>query len=149
MKTNLLTILFFLLLLFSTGCDKPTKDTGFMEKTWKVQSIVNEGRRFTVPSGNTFSREEAYILRFIDDPNFVLNTSVNYAGGSYQIVSEGHIVINYGEETKVYNALEHQRNFDEQLVSAFNGVMSYSYTKNKLIFRGEENTEIVFVKHKR
>ena len=47
----------------------------------------------------------------------------------------------------VYNSVEHQRNFDEQLVSLFNGPMSYSYTKDKLFFSGEQDKEIIFVKH--
>ena len=147
MKPNRLILLLFSSLFLLNSCEKQT-GMDFLQNKWKVQSVVNDDKRFTVPSERTFLREEAYILKFVNDTDFTMNTSVNYAGGSYQIVSEGHIVINYGEGTMV-GASGYQKEFNEQLVSVFNGVMSYSYTKNKLIFRGEKNKEAVFVKQKK
>ena len=147
MKTSQLTIAFISLLFLLNSCENKAEieNEYFLQKEWKVKSVVNENKRFAVPSGHTFFREEAYILKFINDSILGMNTSVNYAGGNYQIVSDGRILISdYYEGTKVYNTLERQRNFDEQLVSAFNGVMLYSYTQNKLIFRGEEGNEVVF-----
>ena len=149
MKTNQLIFFFSLLFLFNS-CDNENEQMGmdFLRNEWKVQTVTNEGKRFKAPSDKTF-REEAYILKFVEDSYFRMATSVNYAGGEYQIASEGHIIIShYGEETEIGNTLEYQKNFDEQLLSVFGGAMSYSYTKNKLIFRGEENKEIVFVKQK-
>jgi len=153
MKSNQLTMFLILLLFLLSSCEKATEnelqDKDFLKNEWKVESVVSESRRFVIPSDNTFFREEAYILKFINGSCFYMNTSVNYAGGKYQIVSDGHITISeYQEWTEVGNSLVHQRNFDEQLLSAFNGIMSYSCTKNKLIFRGEENKEIVFTKQK-
>jgi len=155
MKTNQIATLFFLLLFCLSGCEKPAKSENFiksaesekfMKNEWKVESVVNENKRFIITTENTFFREEAYILKFVNDSDFVLNTSVNYAGGSFQITSEGQIIINYGEWTEVGNAIEHQKKFDEQLLFVFNGVLTYTHTKDKLTFRGEENKEIVFVK---
>jgi len=146
MKTIQLILLLFLSLFLMNSCKKEQTGTDFLQKEWKVKSVTN-GSKYSVPSGEMF-REEAYILKFVSDSAFIMNTSVNYAGGKYQIVSEGHIVIShYGEWTEVA-ASSHQRNFDEQLVLAFNGTMTYSYTKNKLIFRGEQNREVVFEKRK-
>ena len=78
-----------------------------------------------------------------------MDTSVNYGGGQYQIVSEGHIIINdYHEMTEIGKS-EHQEKFDDQLLFAFNGIMYYSYTKDKLVFRGEQDKKIVFERIKR
>ena len=141
MKINQLTLLLFLLLLLLSSCERPIENKDFLRYKWKVQSIVSENKRITQPSG-TFFREDAYILEFRNDTLFYFPTSVNEAGGSYQIVAERHIIINYGEWTEIGGG----SNFDKQLLSVFNGTMSYSYTGNKLIFKGEENKEIVFVK---
>ena len=136
-------ILFIVLVALFNSCENET-GMDFLQNEWKVQYVTNESKRFKTPSGTL--REEAYILKFINDTCFDLATRVNYAHGKYQIVSKGNIIISdYHEGTEVYNLLEHQRNFDEQLVSVFNGTMSYSYSKNKLIFRGEQKKEIVFV----
>ena len=142
MKTNQLTILLFSLLFLLNSCEKEKGQTGmdFLQNEWKVQSV----NKSMVPKGNL--REDAYILKFFND-YFVLYTSVNQGGGGYKIVSEGHIVIDdYRDWTLVYNGLDYQRNFDEQLQSTFNGAMTYSYTKNKLVFRGDKNKEVVFTK---
>lgn len=146
MKTYKLETLIFSLLLFLSSCEKPIENEDFLQSEWKVQSIVIENERIKAPSDNNISKY-AYILKFDDDSFFYLSTSVNEAGGKYQIFSDERILINeYQEWTEVGNTLEHQRNFDEQLLYVFNGVMSYSCTKSKLIFRGEGNKEIAFAK---
>jgi len=144
MRTIQLTISFVSLLFLLNSCEKENKQTGmdFLQNEWKVQSVNKH-----LDPQDYYHREDAYILKFFNDSIFDLNTSINYAEGKYQIVSKGHIVINnYSERSLVYGAPTRQRKFDEQLLSAFNGVMTYSYTKNKLIFRGDKNKEIVFVK---
>ena len=148
MRTSLFTIFLFSLLFLLSNCDKPAENESFLQMEWKIQSIVDENGQMVVPSDQTHHhRKDAYILRFCSDSCFFLATSVNEAGGNYKIVSEKRIMINkYQEWTKVYNVLEHQRNFDERLISIFHGLMFYSYTRNKLILRGEQNKEIVFVK---
>lgn len=146
MKTNQLTLLLLSLLFLLNSCEKEQTDMDFLRDQWKVQSVTNEGKRFKTPSDKTF-REEAYILKFVNDSNFVMNTSINYAGGNYQIVSEGHIIIgHYGEWSLAYEGKEYLRDFNEQLLSAFNGTMTYSYTKNKLTFRGGQDKKVVFEK---
>ncbi|MCL2327050.1 MAG: META domain-containing protein [Bacteroidetes bacterium] len=146
MKTNQLILLLFSSLFLLSNCKKEQIGTDFLHKEWKVKSVTN-GSKYLVPSGKMF-REEAYILKFVNDSIFNMNTSVNYGGGEYQIISEGNIIINSGEWTMVGNTNEFQRNFDEQLLLLFNGAMTYSYTKNKLIFRGEQNREVVFERRK-
>ena len=149
-KAYQLTMFLISFLFLLCNCEKPVENELFLQNEWKLKSVKNKNKLFIVPSEKTFFREEAYILKFINDSCFVMHTSVNYAGGNYQITSEGQIIISYyGEWTEVYNGLEHQRNFDEQLVSVLNGTyMTYIQNKNKLIFRGEGNNEIIFKKQK-
>jgi len=149
MKTNQLSITFFFLLLFLSSCgdsmenERSGKD--FLRNEWKVLSVINEDKRFTAPIKSTF-REEAYILKFVNDSCFKLATSVNYGGGKYQFTSDNYVIISDYISTLVYNELDDQRNFDDQLLSVFNGLMHYTYKGNKLIFRGENSKEVVFLK---
>jgi len=143
MKITQLTIVILLLLFLSSGCKKSVDNNDFLQKEWKVQSVAIENKRTKIPSENDFLREEAYILKFINDSCFTLNTNVNYAGGKYQIVSKGRIVIHdYHEWTKVGTS-EQQKIVNEQLLSAFNGNMSMHYSQNKLIFKGEKSNEVI------
>ena len=128
------------------SCKKEQTGTDFLQKEWKVKTVTNESKRLMVPA-NPLLKEDAYILKFVNDSCFALTTSVNYGGGEYQIVSEGNIIINHGDRTMVGSANEHM-NFEKQLLLGFNGEMTYSYTKNKLIFRGEQNREVVFERRK-
>ena len=140
-------IMFLISFLFLLcNCEKPIENELFLQNEWKLKSVENENKLFTIPSKKTFFREEAYILKFIDDSCFVMHTSFNYAGGNYQITSEGQIIISYyGEWTEAYNG----SNFDKLLVSVLNGTyMTYTCNKDKLIFRGEGNKEIIFKKQK-
>ena len=149
MKTNQLTTFFILFLFLGVSCEKMSEneqqDTDFLQNEWKVKSIVNNNKRLVVPSVRTL-REEAYVLKFINDSFFHLATNVNYAGGNYQIVSDKNIVIsNYQTYTEVCC----ETDFDIQLLSVFEGVMSYFSTGNKLIFRGDNNNEVVFQRVKK
>ena len=153
MKSSQLTMFLFLHLFLLSSCEKVAEnelhDKDFLKNEWKVESVVNESKRFKVPSDNTIFGKETYLLKFINDSCFYMNTSVNYAGGKYRIVSDGYItILDYQEWTEVGNSIVHQRNFDKQLLSVFNGAKSYSYTMNKLIIRGEKNKEIVFTNQK-
>ena len=146
MKTNQLIILLFSILFLLNSCEKENGQTGmdFLQYEWKIQSV----NKHLDPQEHNH-QEDVYILKFFNDSIFNLNTSINDAGGKYQIISEGHIIINnYSEWSSMGSTPTRQRKFDEQLLFAFNGAMSYSYTKNKLIFRGEQNKEVVFTKQK-
>ena len=146
MKTYKLVTLIFLLLLFMSSCKKPVENKDFLQSEWKIQSILNENERLSVPSDNKFNKH-AYVLKFDKDSSFYLPTSVNDAGGKYQILSEECILIkDYQEWTEIGNIKEHQKEFDKQLLYVLNGVMFYFHVENELIFRGEGNKEIVFVK---
>ena len=145
MKINQLTILFISFLFLLSSCKKENElsNNGFLQKEWKVQSVVNEGKRFMIPTDHTLLKE-AYILKFINDSCYALATSVNYGEGKYQIVSENYMMISDYMSTLIGGGYVYQRNFDDQLIAAFNGVMNYSYIGNKLIFRGDKNKEVVF-----
>jgi hypothetical protein len=138
------TVFFLCIIVALSSCKKNDDKDFLLQNEWKIKSISID-KETLKPSSKTF-RGEAYILKFINDTNFVMNTSVNYAGGRYQIVSEGYIRINYQEWTEVGNTIDEQRYFDEQLLNILNNVNSYYYKGNKLFLFAEKNREIVFSK---
>ena len=146
MKTTQLKTLFISLLFLLSSCEKEKElsDNSFLQKEWKVQSVVNEGKRFVVPTNTPL--KEAYILKFYNDSCYALPTSINHGGGKYQLISENSMMISDYSGTIMGNVSASQSNFDDQLESAFNGLLRYSYTGSKLIFRGEKNNEVVFIK---
>ncbi len=144
MKLNQLTLLLFSLLFSLSSCEKAIENEDFLQTEWKMQSIVFENERQKAPSEHI--EKNAYVLKFENDSCFYLPTSVNEARGKYQFVSDRNIIINEYREWTKKGSLYHD-NFDDQLLFVFNRVTSYSHTKNKLIFRGEQNIEVVFVKH--
>ena len=145
MKTNQLATIFISLLFLLNSCEKNAEigNENFLQKEWKAQYVVNEGKRFNVPTDRT-PLKEAYILKFVNDTCFALPTSVNLGGGKYQLASENCMIISDYFGTKKGNVSVHQSNFDSQLLSVFNGAMSYSYTQKELIFRGKEGNEVIF-----
>lgn len=142
MKTYTLPILFCSLICLLTNCNKDNSE--FLQKKWKIQSVTYESKCLKIPLKETL-RHEAYILQFSGSTNFDMPTSVNAAGGNYEVISDEKIMIrNYQERSEIGNEREYQKQFDEQLLAAFGGTMTYTYTKNKLIFRGEHNQKIIF-----
>ena len=138
------TILFVCIIVVLSSCKKNEDKDFLFQNEWKIKSISID-KETLKPSSKTL-REDAYILKFINDTCFVMNTSVNYAGGRYQIISEGHIFISFQVSTKVGNALEEQKKIDEQLLNILNDVNSYYCKGNKLFLSAEKNREIVFGK---
>ncbi|MBR4620634.1 MAG: META domain-containing protein [Salinivirgaceae bacterium] len=149
MKTFKLAVLFPLLLLLLNNCEKSSANNdGILQNEWRVQSIQMEKDFIKVPSDNNLGKN-AYVLRFDDNTTFYMPTSVNEAGGKYQILSEGCIIVSdYHEFTEKSNTIENQEYFDRQLLSVFNGELSYSCTRNNLIFKSKQNAEVVFVKNR-
>ena len=141
MKTYQLLILLFLL----SSCDSLIEDDGFLQEKWKVQSLANEKGHLKVPSNN--HRDDAYILHFYNDSIYDMPTGNNSVSGKYHIISDGQIVVSDRLSTHVGGS-SYQMNFDDQLFSIFDGIITYSYKKNKLIFRGEKGGEITFRREK-
>ncbi len=131
MKTYKLLLLS--LPLFVTGCNKPVEDGDLSAGAWKLQLISVGNTCFDIPSDN-ISDKTSYILNFNSDTTFSFSTSVNQAGGTCLIFfQEKRIEINgYQEWTEVGQGNPEQLEFDEKLLSEFQGLMSYICTKNKL-----------------
>ena len=135
------TLFFVFAIAILSNCKK-NKDMDFLlQNEWKVKSIYTGEKTLKAPSKNF--REEAYILKFINNTMFYLHTSVNYAGGRYNIVSEGNINIkNYGSHTLVCC----ENDFDEQMMNTMNRVSNYYCKGNKLTFLTDKNEKIFFEK---
>lgn len=99
---------FPLLLLLLNNCEKSsTKNEVILQNEWRVQSIQKEKDFIKVPSDKNLGKD-AYVLRF-DGNTTYMPTSVNEAGGKYQILSEGYIIVSgYHEFTEKSNAIENQ-----------------------------------------
>lgn len=145
MKTKLLLILCVSVCLgfFATACNK---EDDSMEKCeyeyvqyWDLQCI-NE---VSVPQVSYHSKIP-YILKFINDTTFQLNTSANVAKGNYYKISESQLVVkNFHEYTEVYNTNEKERDFDEMLLKSLNNkTFNFSYTKDKIVLQNDTITII-------
>jgi len=131
-KVVLLVFVFSIL----SSCEK---DTDFiLQNEWKVKSIVINNQSLKPPSPTL--REEAYILKFINDSIFHLASSTNYAGGGYEIIS-GHeiIILAYSNFTEAGG----ETYFDELLYDMFNDIDTYFCKNNKLTFLAGKNRIIL------
>ena len=133
---NQMTTLLFIILPLMTGtisCQKdPQIDLDITKFQWELESITYDNDKDKKPNGE-FNRGNAYILWFSSDTTFALNTSANYAGGKYQIVSKGKInIIDYF----AYTMACCETKFDDKMITTFNKMTSYTQEGDHLIFSG-------------
>ena len=140
-QITLLLYIIFPLITGMSSCQKDkTLDINITEFEWELNSITDDGNKVKRPSGD-FHRDDAYILRF-SDSTFVLNTTVNSAGGHYKIITKGEInILSYGVMTMVCC----ETDFDEKMISVFKGMTSYTVKGKTLTFKGD-NSEVEFKK---
>ena len=134
------TLFFVFAIAILSNCKKNEDMDFLLQNEWKVKSIYTGKKTLNAPSKNF--REEAYILKFINDTFFDLHTSVNYAGGGYIITSVGNISINYDIFTEVCC----ENDFDKQMTNVMNSVNGYYCKGNKLTFLTDKNEKIIFEK---
>jgi len=139
-KNGIKILLFVLTIVILSNCKKNEDRVFLLQNKWEVKSIFTDKKTLNAPSKNF--REEAYILKFVNDSILQMATSVNCAGGGYVIASEGYININYGIFTEVCC----ENDFDKQMINMMNRVNSYYYKGNKLTFSTSENEKIIFKK---
>ena len=146
-KTDCLTkiILSILFILALNSCKKNEDSDYLLQNEWKVKTIYIDNKSFNTPSKIKALRKDAYILKFINNAYFAMNTSVNYTDWEYH-ASEGHIFIRLQGSTRIANRIEEERNFDDQLLYTLNKVDRYYCKGNKLFFSADENIKIVFIK---
>jgi hypothetical protein len=139
-QMSLLLFIVFPLITGMCSCNKDlTYDIDITEFQWELQIIYNNEIKHEKPSGD-FHRDNAYVLWFSSDSTFMLNTSANYAGGKYRIISKGSIeIINYGIMTLACC----ETDFDEKMIDVFKKMTSYTVKGNTLNFKGD-NSEVEF-----
>ena len=139
-NSYILLILIFPFMAFS--CDKNEKNEEqnliITNYQWKLNMIEAEGKQLT-PKKNEYFREDAYILVFANDSTSTLNTSVNYAKGSYSIdIDTKTIVIsNYHESTEVAAVDINEQNLNNLLINSMNNVNSFEQINTDLILKGD------------
>ena len=134
-RRNIRNGLFFLIsIILLLGCNKDiTDELDIKSERWKLESISDNG---TVKTENKdYFRENAYVLILYTDSTFQLNTSVNVAGGNYNIPKLGDITISYyGEYTKVGTSDEKEIALTEKLLNVMPNVERYKVLGNTLYF---------------
>ena len=87
-QMTVLLLMLFPLLTGLAGCQKDkTHELDITKFHWELNSITKNGEKHEKPNED-FHRSNAYILWFSSASTFMLNTSVNYAGGYYKIESK-------------------------------------------------------------
>lgn len=141
-------VLFFIIfaIIASCSCRKDTIDEIDITKwTWKLKSVTTNNETFK-PQKNEYFRDNAYILDFENDSTFLLNTSVNYAGGIYKIVNKGVInIFSFNEFTKVGTVDNSEKELNNNLLAVFREVTTYEVLGNILTFKGSKG-EVEFKK---
>lgn len=133
-------------LISLSSCKKDTtSDTDITAFSWKLISVSSNAGAFE-PENRDYHREDAFILSFENDSMFTLNTSVNHAGGKYFIPEKGEInVVIYHEFTEVYPTDADEISLNENLITVFGEVSSYTIKGRTLTFKGAKG-EVVFKK---
>ena len=108
--------------------------------TWKVKNITAHNHIYTV-NNKDYLRDDAYILIFLNDSMFQLNTSINLAYGKYEIPANNTIKMDYTVVTEVGGGYE----MDTVLTNCLGKITSYKNKNNKLVFEGK-NCKMVLTK---
>lgn len=125
-------------LLLCCGCGENANEDSYTiyDDVWFLQIINSERINRTELTLN-----DAYVLKFINDTVFELNTSANNAGGIFYKLSENQIFVkNYHEYTERYNTNEKERNIDEILLNSLNDTFNFSCNENKLVLQKKDIT---------
>jgi hypothetical protein len=133
--TMIATVLLF------TSCEKEEDMTDYTstiditEYDWKLLEVRTNDSYYKNPSSDT-----RHILTFENDSMFFMNTTVNLAGGGYELITKGEISIFYNFITEMCCDSE----MDDMLVSQFSNINTYKVLGNNLYFNGSNNLEIKF-----
>lgn len=125
-------------LLLCCGCRENANEDSYTiyDDVWFLQIINSERINRTELTLN-----DAYVLKFINDTVFELNTSANNAGGIFYKLSGNQIFVkNYHEYTERYNTNEKERNIDEILLNSLNDTLNFSCNENKLVLQKKDIT---------
>lgn len=153
MKPIFKTISLLLVVVFSSfGCAQDSLNNSgenipdnITQFQWKLISIETSEKLLKPNLGN-YLNEHAYILNFLDESTFQLNTGANLAKGDYSIVANNKIFIsNYQEYTEVGASRQEEREFNELQIELFPQVITYQIKDKKLIIEGS-GTAFVFQK---
>ncbi|MBI4649061.1 MAG: hypothetical protein HY738_21345 [Bacteroidia bacterium] len=129
-------------LIALVSCRKDLTDTiNITEFKWMLKSI-NIDNEILKPENKDYLRDDAYNLIFESDTNFIFNTSVNIAGGTFNITEKGKIsIFLYEEFTEVGTNDNEEKKLNENLILIFSTVTNYKVLGNTLSFKGE-NSEV-------
>ncbi|MBR5921796.1 MAG: hypothetical protein IKZ56_11630 [Bacteroidales bacterium] len=125
--------------LLFVGCQSE-EVVDITQHTWKVNKIATHNHTYTVKNKD-YLRDDAYMLIFLNDSMFQLNTSINLAYGKYEILANNTIKMDYTVLTEVGGGYE----IDTVLTNCLGKITSYKNINNKLVFEGR-NCKMVLTK---
>ena len=136
---SLLLFILFPLMTGMSSCKKDkTLDIDITKFSWTLKEVRTIDKTLK-PEKKEYFREEAFILKFDTDTTFILNTSVNFAGGKYLITQKGKItIVVYGESTQVGAVDINEKELNENLLTVFSYVDEYKVAGKTLTFKGEK-----------
>ena len=121
------------------------KEINITKRAWKLRSVTS-GNKTLCPQKSDYIQDNAYLLEFNSDSTFWLPTSVNMAGGDYEIIENGIIsILDYHEVTEVATNDSYERKLNSNLISVFNKVTNYEVISDTLHFKGKD-CEVIFNK---
>lgn len=130
------------LMFFSLSCESENSSSDITAYDWKLISIKS-GDETIIISQKSYVKEGAYILKFLNDSTFFLNTSVNSAMGNYNILGDEIKVPKYQELTEVATNDPEQIQINDLLLQHLGNVTKYSINQEELIFYSN-NVEFIF-----
>lgn len=128
-----------LVVILFAGCQSE-EVVDITQHTWKMDKIMDHNHIYTVKNKD-YLRDDAYMLIFLNDSIFQLNTSINLAYGNYEIPAKNSIIMDYSVVTEVGGGYK----IDTVLVNCIGKIASYKNKNNKLIFEGK-NCKMVLTK---
>ena len=126
------------------ACDKESETPlNLITEKWDLLSVENNEGLISRPF-DTYSFDEAYSLSFENDTLFCLPTSVNVAGGTYQLFDNQTIfILTYSEHTEVATMSQVDKFFTNKLLEELPKVYKYKIEDKLLTFFTNEG-EIIF-----
>lgn len=131
-----------LLMFFSSGCEDDNNPNDITAYNWKLISIKS-GDEIIIVSEKSYVKEDAFILKFSNDSNFLLNTSINVAMGNFSIHQDNIELTKYQELTEVATNDSEQIQINDLLLEHLENVTEFSVNQDDLIF-SSDNVEFIF-----
>ncbi|GAA3579934.1 hypothetical protein GCM10022395_30670 [Snuella lapsa] len=116
-----------------------------IDNDWLLITITTDNETIVLEEKDYYLNS-AFVLDFIDDTSFYLNTSINMALGKYVLKNDTIKFTEYHESTEVGTTDPKQTKINKHLLENMERVTNFSVSGNQLVLFGPDMT-YVFVKN--